>query len=238
VFAILLFATIGLFAYRATPRRRRLASVSAAGLILYSWLPVALAAARIWERGYPPLVSNGSDAGAIVVLSGGVHRPFPPLNEPVLGEETYERCLSAAQVHRQWSHLPLLASGGSPVPGLAPFSEAMRSELLRHGVPVDLIWTETRSRSTYENAVYTTELLRLQRISTIVLVTSASHMRRAVGTFRKQGLQVRPAPCDLHFPDRLRPRDFLWPNWRAASLNDELMHELLGIVWYRLRARI
>ena len=69
----------------------------------------------------------------------------------------------------------------------------MREMLERDGIPETMIWTEERSRSTYENAVYGAEVLRSHGITTIALVVEAQSMLRAEACFRKQGITVVPA---------------------------------------------
>jgi uncharacterized SAM-binding protein YcdF (DUF218 family) len=75
-----------------------------------------------------------------------------------------------------------------------PYSKTMRRVLEAEGVPPDLIWTEERSRSTYENAVCGSEVLRNHGVSSIALVAEANSMPRAAACFRKAGITVMPAP--------------------------------------------
>jgi uncharacterized SAM-binding protein YcdF (DUF218 family) len=173
----------------------------------------------------------------MVVLAGSAGQPQPSLLEPLLNRDTYERCACAAQLHRLRPALPVLLSGGTVDAGKAPLSEAMRSELVRRDVPAHQIWVETRSRTTYENALYSAEILRSRNVTTIVLVTSANHMARAAGAFRKQGLEVRTAPCAFRSAP-LSLHALLMPSRIAIGWNDDLAHEIVGIIWYRLRSRL
>jgi uncharacterized SAM-binding protein YcdF (DUF218 family) len=66
--------------------------------------------------------------------------------------------------------------------------------LEQEGVPPSKIWTEEQSRSTYENALYSAKLLHGSGIHRIALVMEADSMLRAELCFRKQGLEVTPAP--------------------------------------------
>jgi hypothetical protein len=113
--------------------------------------PVALG----WQ---PP---TDKQAGAIVVLAGAVHDPFPPLPLPLLGSSTYERCRYAAWLYHEWHPLPLVPSGGSlHSDQWWSYADVMRDFLLRHGVPEPKLIIEHRSRSPDENARYTAEILR------------------------------------------------------------------------------
>ena len=66
----------------------------------------------------------------------------------------------------------------------------------RDGLDARRILVETRSRNTYENAVYSKELAQPQPGQIWLLVTSANHMPRAVGCFRAVGFDVIPYPVD------------------------------------------
>lgn len=120
----------------------------------------------------------------------------------------------------------ILLSGGKGEAG------RMRSRLLAQGVSAVRILTETRSRDTHENALYSAPILRRLGAHRILLVTSSMHMRRAAGSFRKLGFDVIPAPS----PDWSR-RGFHGDYWqvreRALKRSGECLHELLGLWVYK-----
>lgn len=220
-------------------RRPRLLALSAVGLFLWCWPPAAWLALRPLEGRYPMKPPEQADAGAIVVLSGSVFPPFPPRPSSVLGTDSYERCWYAAWVYKNWRPLPVLASGGatSTDPATPPYSRTMAEALRREGVPDGMIWTETRSSSTYENALYSAEILRSKGIRKIVLVTEGYHMLRSELCFRKQGVEVIPAACG--FRTYSGPHAWvLLPSWVAAAWNEETLHEVGGLLWYWMRGRI
>ena len=120
--------------------------------------------------------------------------------------------------------------------GGRPISAAMREMLERDGIPETMIWTEERSRSTHENALYGAEVLRSHGISTIALVVEAQSMLRAEACFRKQGITVVPAASGYREWGRLSEE--LIPSWRAIQRNEVTLHETLGLVWYWMRGWI
>lgn len=64
------------------------------------------------------------------------------------------------------------------------------------GVPDNALLLEGESRTTRQNAAFTAAILRARGLERIILVTSASHMPRALALFEGQGLQVTPASAD------------------------------------------
>jgi uncharacterized SAM-binding protein YcdF (DUF218 family) len=100
------------------------------------------------------------------------------------------------------------------------------------GVPSAMISTEERARSTYENAAFSAKILQARGIRRIVLVTNAYHMLRAERCFRKQGIEVIPAPCEF------LEIDTLLPGWDALRINERTLHELVALIWYCIKGRI
>ena len=234
LFPLLLICTVaGVLVYRRRPISRFVV-LCALGLFFFCWPPVAGLALLVLEGGYAPEPPSDRAVQAIVVLSSRVLLASAPRTQTILGPDTYQRCLYAAWLYQNWSAVPVLASGGARPE--APYSVVMRDALEREGVPPAMIWTEENSRSTYENAVNSAVILRARGIRKIALVTEAYHMPRAVQCFRKQGLEVVPAPCGFRggLP---RLRDFL-PDPQAASWNEDTLHEVVGLLWYRGSGKI
>ena len=134
----------------------------------------------------------------------------------------------------------LVVSGGSidsSKPGNSA-AEAMRDFFVLLGVkPADLI-LEKDSRTTYENARNTSQLLKPYPGERIFLVTTAWHMRRAEGCFTRQGVKVIPSPCNhLALALEISPLVVL-PSLSGIGGVHRAVHEWLGLAWYRLRGRI
>lgn len=100
----------------------------------------------------------------------------------------YSRYEEAGRLARAWPHLKVLLSNG--VEGYTEDAFAA----LGGGIAPERVTIETHSRTTYENATYAREILGSRRNQRWLLVTSAFHMPRAVGAFRKAGINVTPWP--------------------------------------------
>src|SRR4051794_35679914 len=138
-------------------------------------------------------------ADAIVVLGGYLRTPNQRHNRAELNEHG-DRLWFGAQVYRCGKAPFVLLTGGA--------SEATESEaafaarmIEQFGVPANAVEIEQGSRSTYENGLYTRQLLRSKHVTRIILVTSAFHMPRAADVFRRLGFEVIAAPCD-HIDER------------------------------------
>jgi len=225
-------------------RARRLGLGIAIGLLvllcLLSTLVVGHLAVGSLEWSYPPSTVVPSSADTIVVLAGNLDVSDKEGTKVRIGGETLFRCLHAFQLYDQAGGCRIIVSGGKIEQSKSGITaaEAMRDFFILLGVPPADLILEKNSATTYENAKNTCELLREEREQRIFLVTTASHMRRAVGCFARQGTKVIPAPCN-HVAVRLE----LSPTACIPSLNGiggvhRALHEWLGIAWYRLRGRI
>ncbi|HXQ64557.1 MAG TPA: YdcF family protein [Steroidobacteraceae bacterium] len=188
----LLLGCAGLALLGRAPRAGRVLIALGLGSLLLLSLPlVGDSLIRLAQR-YPPLdLGRPPSADVIVVLAGGVRRNATGEQSAVVQGETLERLAYAARLARR-TGLPLLLSGGSVEPGE---SEArIMQQTLRADFALDARWLETGSRTTRENARQTAALLAPLGLKHVLLVTSAIHMRRAVGEFAATGLDIVPAP--------------------------------------------
>jgi len=184
---------------------------------------------------YPPVEPaqlQTLDAGrsAIVVLGGGLRGFAPEYGHEGLADNTLRRVLYAVEVATK-RPLPLLVSGGGPQDSDDTEAALMAQMLGRMNLAPR--WQEDRSRNTWENAVLSASLLRQDGIETVVLVTDAWHMRRAVPCFEAQGLTVVPAPTGFRsgtYPD-LRT---LVPERTALFQTGDALREWLGVLTYAL----
>lgn len=218
--------------------RKRLRWIAIPFLVLYvihTW-PVRYLIVGSLEWRYPFSETVDQDAEAIVVLSGAVHGVDPVHPHPELGANTIERCLHAAKLHKAAPDKPILISGGPSDGEGSPIAAiVMREFLIRQGVNERNMILEDRSMTTHENAVESARILRERGIRRITLVTSATHMKRSVATFEKQGLLVTPSACG-HIANGY---GFVWtdlfPDATSAYQVEICSHEWLGIAVYRFR---
>ena len=112
----------------------------------------------------------------------------------------------------------------------------MRGALRQAGIDPDCVIFETDSRNTWENALFSRRLVEPQPGETWLLVTSALHMPRSVGIFRRVGWEVVPYPVD--YRTRRGGHPYLRFEFeKTLSLLHEATREWIGLVSYRLMDR-
>ncbi|MER3424139.1 MAG: hypothetical protein C4293_13880 [Nitrospiraceae bacterium] len=209
--------------------------------VLGSPIVARMLVASLEEQYLPFDGSTGKRFDAIVVLAGGVlpKGTLRPIHE--LTNLSRERTACGADLYRRGYAAKVFLSGGDASIFEDGPEEAneMKHLAVRLGVPDEAIVIENRSRTSYENAVETKKLLGNQ---SILLVTSATHIPRAVALFRRQGLNVTPAPCGYlarHRVDvwEVTLFDFL-PQVSALQLSTNAISEMVGMWVYRLAGKL
>jgi uncharacterized SAM-binding protein YcdF (DUF218 family) len=191
------------------------------------------------ERGQAPDAREGPQTGpspgAIVVLSAEDLRAVPGgiIAPPDIGALTLQRLRAGALLHRR-TGLPVLVTGGVVRPDTPPIARAM-ARILASEYGITARWVEDRSTTTWENAAFSTPLLRRDGIEAAYLVTHGWHMRRGRLSFDRAGLPTLPAPTHLTGPATLNAVA-LFPSAHAWSESRYAMHEWIGLAWYALRS--
>lgn len=191
----LLLAAFGLLVAGRHPRTGRLVAGGGVALLLLISIPAVSIALQRLVGDVPPLdFERAKSAQALVVLGGGTRRNAVEYGGDTLGRLTLERVRYGARVARL-TGLPVLVTGGSVYGGQTE-ATLMRDALEReYGVPVR--WMEAQSRTTHENALYTSRILRGAGIDRVVLVAHAVDMRRTTAEFAQYGIAVIPAPTGI-----------------------------------------
>lgn len=238
---LLLCCVAGLF----LTRRRRPHSIGRfllwlgiGGFVIVLLLPVDQWALLPLEDRFPRVTDPPSHVDGIVVLGGAVSpdltadRGIPSLDDAA------ERMTEAVALARRYptARLVFTSGRGSLLPGVTTEAEVARTLFLSLGIPPEQLTLESASRTTYENAVMTKDLVHPQTGQTWILITSAFHMPRSVGVFRAVGWQVLPWPVGYKTSHDITL-------WLPSTLADHLglletaQHEWIGLVAYRLLGR-
>jgi uncharacterized SAM-binding protein YcdF (DUF218 family) len=148
---------------------------------------------------------------------------------------SWERPLEGVRLYRELPGIKLILSGGS-VLGSTPGATILCRLALFMGVRPQDILLESESQDTEEEIRFIKVLVGKDRF---ILVTSASHMPRSMGLFKKQGLNPIPAPCGHLTPSSVNfsLRSF-YPYARNIVSSEKAFYEYLGIVWAWLRGTI
>jgi uncharacterized SAM-binding protein YcdF (DUF218 family) len=212
----------------------RLAIGSLVVLAIIGLSPVGNALIVPLEERFPPWDHNRGAPQGMVVLGGALSPDVSHARNTVALNEAAERLTVVAELARRYPDARIIFSGGS---GSVIFAERPEAEFALRlleslGVPRGRVIAEDKSRNTVENARFSRDIAQPKPGERWLLVTSAYHLPRAVGIFRKAGFPVEAYPVDWRTRgtgDVLRPFPTLGEGLRRT---DTAMREWIGMLAY------
>jgi uncharacterized SAM-binding protein YcdF (DUF218 family) len=171
-----------------------LAALGALGLVVGGFSPLANWVIVPLEERFPAFSRSDGPVDGVVVLGGSFQAGESLARGQATINEAGERIVALADLARRYPAAKLVFSGGAGelLSAEAPEADALKRYLGTFGVSPDRVVFENRSRTTSENAAFSRALIEPAPSERWLLVTSAWHMPRAVGCFRKAGLRSPP----------------------------------------------
>lgn len=238
--AALLIAGVVLLFLRSDRSRsygRRLCAFGAILLLALGWQPLPESMVRSLEETYSVPTGDLSRFTGMVVLGGAFGGDDGRDHGQVALGCAGERVVLPVPLMNQYPTMRLLFTGGSASLFGKRQAEAEIAKAYFERMGTDMTRTsfEGRSRNTYENAVFSRDIAGVNQKEAWLLVTSASHMPRALATFQKAGWNVTPYPVDFYSQHETE--------WLSYSLFGGVeawqlaLREYLGLFVYKLAGR-
>jgi uncharacterized SAM-binding protein YcdF (DUF218 family) len=197
--------------------------------------PVGNALMLPLEERFPKWEPKGGSPHGIVVLGGAISPDVSAARNDIALNEAAERMTGVAKLARDHPQARIVFTGGSGrLFGGATEADFVTSLFESFGISRDRIVLEGRARNTVENAVNTKALVQPKPGERWLLVTSAHHMPRSVGIFRKAGFPVEAHPVDFRTRGMV---DLAGPFGSVAgglARTDAALHEWAGLLVYWL----
>ncbi|MCX8995603.1 YdcF family protein [Rhizobiaceae bacterium BDR2-2] len=195
---------------------------------------------HILEERFPRPLAEPHDLSCMIVLGGGFDLDVTTARGTVELNQAGDRLVEALRLALKHPQARIVISGGDgslsgPKEGDAAAAERFYPAF---GIGADRLVLEGTSRTTFENVTHSKAILDEAGLRDCLLITSAFHMPRSIGLFRRQGIEVVAWPTDYRTGGGIgRPSiDFTQP-----SLNTQLMstaiREWIGLAAYRLAGR-
>lgn len=237
---ILLLAGAALGAMRLKRTGRAVSGAAVLLLVLCAWTSVGALMLNPLEERFARPAEMPARVDGLVVLGGGFEGAINLVRGGYDLNSGGDRFVEAAILARRFPDARVLVSGGTGTLVLEGEGDADTAPRLLTALGVDRtrLILENRSRNTYENAQFSREMADPKPGETWLLVTSAFHMPRSVGLFRKAGFDVVPWPVDYRTSGeegiglfRDNPADSL----QTATM---AIREWIGLAAYRASSRI
>jgi uncharacterized SAM-binding protein YcdF (DUF218 family) len=238
-FAILvgLFGTL-LLRTRYSRAGLRFVVGSLLALALLGLSPVGNALLRPLEDRFPAWDHGRGPPDGIIVLGGALSPDVSAARGTAVLNEAAERLTATVELARRYPNARIIFSGGSATLTAGPAEAAVALRLFEGlGVSAGRVVAEDRSRNTVENALFSKAIAQPAPAERWLLVTSAYHMPRSIGIFRKAGFAVEAYPVDWRTRgavDTLRPFGTLGGGLQRA---DTAVREWVGLLVYWLTGR-
>jgi len=222
-----------IFLYRHKLQKAKLTLVvSIVWFFLFSYSPFVDTLLHTLESNYPTLQRAPKEVKYIYVLGGG-HTTDE--NHPItsqVNESSVVRLNEGIRLYHQLHEkAKIIVSGYSGLYDDTPHAVMQEQLALALGVQTEHIILHLQPRDTQEEAIAAKKLLDNEPF---ILVTSASHMTRAIRFFNKEGLNPIPAPTN-HLASIKQPDYTDFFSSRALMKSRIVFHEVLGLVWQKLK---
>jgi uncharacterized SAM-binding protein YcdF (DUF218 family) len=218
---------------------RRLMATSLVLLAICAFSPLANFVLYPLEQRFPKWDSSRGDPDGIIVLGGPLDADLSAAHGVPVISGAADRIVGGATLAHRYPNARLVYTGGSPnlLHNDAKEADYATALLQGLGIPKSRLTMERQSRNTKENAEFTKEIVKPKPGERWLLVTSAYHMPRSIGLFRKAGFKVEAYPVDW----KVGTQEDLFKYYVVANdglqLVDIGVREWLGLIAYRLAGR-
>ncbi|MGR9170111.1 YdcF family protein [Rhizobium sp. KDH_Rht_773_N] len=191
------------------------------------------------EERFPRPAADPEDVKCMIVLGGAFQNEVNTARHGIEFADGADRFIEALRLAQKYPQSRILVSGGDGSLSGTYEGDAVASRRFfpLFGVGKERLVEEAQSRTTYENARNTKEFLAQQGLSDCLLITSAFHMPRSVGLFRKLGIEIVPWPTDYRTTGNVAlGLDFTQPSLNGQNLGTAI-REWYGLAGYYLAGR-
>ena len=215
---------------------RRLMAVALLLLAICGFSPLANFVLYPLEQRFPKWDASRGEPDGIIVLGGPLDADLSAAHGVPVISGAADRLIGAATLAHRYPNARIVYTGGSPnlISNDAREADYATALFQGLGIPKTRLTMERQSRNTRENAEFSREMLKPKPGERWLLVTSAFHMPRAMGLFRKAGFPVEAYPVDW----KVGTKEDLFKYYATANdgllLFDIGVREWLGLIAYRI----
>jgi uncharacterized SAM-binding protein YcdF (DUF218 family) len=188
-----------------------------------------------------PSINDIKGHYSVGVVLGGFTKTVKKEPTTFYLSESADRIIKAVQLYKKGTIKKIFISGGSGRVLMPHFEEGKITADFLKTICIDSldILQENKSKNTYQNALFTKQMLDSMNLSKqpILLITSKYHLRRSIACFKKVGLLVVPFSCDptkQNDIDWLNLYEYLLPTIEKLKQWNIYLHEIVGYIIYKL----
>jgi uncharacterized SAM-binding protein YcdF (DUF218 family) len=228
-----------LLATRLASLGRKFVMAAVALLAICGFSPLGKWVLYSLESRFPPWDAAKGAPDGIVVLGGAIDPVLSAAHGGAVVRGAADRVIAAAALAHLYPNARIIFSGGSAnfISDKGPEADYATALFESLGIPSQRLMIERQARNTYENAEFSKALAAPKSGEQWLLVTSAYHMPRSVGLFRKAGFAVEPYPVDWRVGGRADLPNFHFLSAEGLANVDNGVREWMGLVAYRMAGK-
>jgi uncharacterized SAM-binding protein YcdF (DUF218 family) len=192
------------------------------------------------ESRFPPWDAAAGAPDGIIVLGGPIDPELSLAHDTAVFRGSVDRLIAAAELAHRYPRARIIYSGGNAnliFDDSAKETDYARTVFEGLGISAERLQMEGRSRNTEENAEFSKTLAAPKSGERWLLVTSAYHMPRSVGVFRKAGFAMEPYPVDWKVGGRSDLLAFSIYSIEGLGRVEVAMREWIGLAAYRISGK-
>ena len=229
---LLLFVGIVFLFWNKRTKATLFLSLSFVWLFIISYSPFANALLYPYEHVYPTLQKVPQNISYIYVLGNAHHTDASQPITSQNNEVSLVRLNEAIRLYHQLKEQPtIIVSGYSGLYDPTSGAQMQKELAVALGVKADKLHLEPHAKDTQEEAEAAKRYIGSEPF---ILVTSASHMPRAMQFFKHEGLTPIPAPTN-HLAQMKHPHYTNFFDVHALRKTDMAWHEMLGLLWQKIK---
>jgi uncharacterized SAM-binding protein YcdF (DUF218 family) len=219
---------------------RKLTVASVVLLAICGFSPLGKLLLYPLESRFAPWDAARGAPDGIIILGGSIDPDLSLAHGAAIVRSAADRIIAAAALAHRYPNARVIFSGGNPnlISNDAKEADFVGAIFESLGISKARLMMERRSRNTQENAEFSKALASPKDGERWLLVTSAFHMPRSIGVFRKAGFNVEPYPVDWRVGDGTDLLTFSTVALDGLGRTDIAVREWLGLVAYRVTGKI
>lgn len=221
-------------------RRRKILFTTSFVLLLFFTNPFIIRQCLTWYEVSPVQLSSTAKYKAGILLGGMVG--YNRYDGQGYFNPASDRFIETALLFKTGHIDNIIVAAGNGYITKNNFREAdfIKQRLMELGIPAEIIFTDTSSRNTFQNARYSKQIIDSFHIQApYLLISSAMHLPRARLVFKKAGIPVDLYPCDLVSKQIGNNffEDYILPSSMALSHWQNFIKEIVGLIGYKITGK-
>jgi uncharacterized SAM-binding protein YcdF (DUF218 family) len=220
---------------------RKLVMVSVLLLVICGLSPLGNYLLYPLEQRFPPWqAGSGAPPDGIVILGASIEADLSAAHGTPVVRSAPDRIIAAAALAHRYPNARIVFSGGSANLISSDAREADFAGAIFEGLGIakSRLIMERASRNTLENAQFSKALVQPKDGERWLLVTSAFHMPRSIGLFRRAGFAVEAYPVDWRVGGRGDLMNFSNAILDGLGRTETAVREWIGLIAYRATGKI